>query len=503
MSAMRRHFLSAASLLITLALISPAHAKDDTIRVATSTLPLQQANPFTSALMPTITTTGAVFDTLTKFNRAGQLEPWLALRWARTDGNTWRFALRPGVTFSNGKPLNAASVVAAANYIISRTRPTENIVREIPKMISARVVDDLTVDITTAEPSPLFARYASMLVVPDIAALDDVGIEQFAKAPVGSGPYQLVDWSPARVTFVANEKSWRKPIIPNLQILVLSDTITRTQALLSDQADIGVFLGPEEYEMLTQAGHQALAWADDTVNGLALVTTRNDSPFKDVRVRRALNIAINRPPMLKAIFAGQAKPANQPATRGEFGYNPDLPQFDYDPAKARALLLEAGYPNGVKFTMEMTGVFSAYLAVYQQIAADLKRVGVDVEIRTIASPQFLKNVFMTGEYAEAFNMPWTGVPVGDLLRGVEMHSCAHNVPWTCDKAIMPLIERIKGEWDEQKSLALRRELMAYYHDQVPAIFIYESVTFSGARKNVKGLTDMFGFIPFDRISFKN
>ncbi len=87
-------------------------------------------------------------------------------------------------------------------------------------------------------------------------------------------------------------------------------------------------------------------------------------------------------------------------------------------------------------------------------------------------------------------MPWTGVPVGDVMRGVEMHSCAHNVPWTCDKSIMPLIARMKGEWDEQKSEALRRELMAYYHDQVPMIFIYESVTFSGARKNVLGYQDM-------------
>jgi ABC-type transport system substrate-binding protein len=66
---------------------------------------------------------------------------------------------------------------------------------------------------------------------------------------------------------------------------------------------------------------------------------------------------------------------------------------------------------------------------------------------------------------------------------------------------MPLIERIKTEWDEQKSLALRRELMAYYHDQVPAIFVYESVFFSGARENVRGYEDMFGFIPYDRISF--
>jgi ABC-type transport system substrate-binding protein len=126
-----------------------------------------------------------------------------------------------------------------------------------------------------------------------------------------------------------------------------------------------------------------------------------------------------------------------------------------------------------------------------------------MEIRTVSSQQYLKNTFITGEYAEAFTMPWTGVPVGDMLRGVEMHSCAHNVAWTCDKAIMPLIERIKGERDEQKNAALRRELMAYYHDQVPAIFVYESVTFSGARKNVRGFDDMYGFIPYDRISFAN
>jgi ABC-type transport system substrate-binding protein len=282
---------------------------------------------------------------------------------------------------------------------------------------------------------------------------------------------------------------------------VLPEATSRLQALLSKQVDIATFLGPEEYEALEAAGEQPRALMDDTVNGIALVTTR-DTPFKDVRVRRALNLAINRPPMLAAIFAGKAKPANQPATHGQFGFNPDLPQFDFDPAKAKALLSEAGYPNGFQFVMETTSASTAQLAYVQQVAADLKRVGVTMEIRTVASQQYLKNTFITGEYAEAFTMPWTGVPVGDVLRGVEMHSCAHNVPWTCDKAIMPLIDRIKVEQNEQTNEQLRRELMAYYHDQVPAIFIYESVTFSGSSRDVQGLDDMYGFIPYDRISFK-
>ena len=495
----RDYFTRATLTLAAVVCISFSVAAKDTLRVAVTTLPLQQANPFMSSLMPTITTTGAIFDSLTKYNRTGKLEPWLALSWARIDEKTWRFVLRPDVKFSNGAPFTADSVVAVVDYLVHRAKPNENAAREIPKLVSARAIDALTVDIVTATPQPLFPRYATMLLIPDMQALDAGGMDQFAKAPVGTGPYILQEWSAARVSFTAHEKSWRKPILPKLDIVVLPDTTSRVQAVLSDQADIATGLGAEEYEALKAAGQQPHAFADDTVNGIALVTTRENSPFKDVRVRRALNIAINRPPMMAAIFAGLAKPANQPATRNEFGYNPDLPQFAYDPVKAKALLAEAGYANGFKFVMETTSVFAAQLAYVQQVAADLQKVGVSMEIRTITSQQNLKNVFMTGEYADAFTMPWTGVPIGDFLRGVDMHSCAHNVPWTCDKAIMPLIEKIRTEWDEDKSQALRRELMAYYHQQVPAIFVYESVVFSGARKNVRGYEDMFGFIPYDRI----
>lgn len=478
-------------------------AKDDTLRVAVTTLPLQQANPFTSALMPTITTTGAIFDGLTKYTRAGKVESWLALSWTNTDEKTWQFKLRPDVKFSNGKPFDANSVVAVVDYIVHRAKPTENIVRELPKLVSARAIDPLTVEIVTASPMPLFPRYASMLLVPDMEAIDAVGMEQFAKAPVGTGAYKLQQWSPARVSFVAFEGSWRKPLIPKLDILVLPETTARVQSVLSDQVDIATSLGPEEYDAIKAAGQQPHVSADDTVLGIALVTTRENSLFKDVRVRRALNVAINRERMLDTILAGQAKPANQPATRNEFGYNPDLPAFVYDPAKAKALLAEAGYPKGFKFTMETSTAFAFQLAYLQQVAADLRKVGVDMEIRPIAPPQFIKNIFMTGEYAEAFTMPWTGVPVGDILRGIDMHSCAHNVPWTCDRSIIPLIEQIRTEWDEAKALSLRKQLMAYYNDQVPAIFIYESVLFSGSRTRVRGYEDMFGFIPFERISFKD
>ncbi|MDX2141822.1 MAG: ABC transporter substrate-binding protein [Rhodospirillaceae bacterium] len=499
---MKRQLHFVAGLALTLSLTAVAQAQPGTLRVAVSTLPLQQGNPFMSSLMPTITTTGAIFDSLTKYNRAGKLEPWLAVKWDHTDDKTWRFTLRPGVTFSNGRPVTAASVAAVVDYIVNRARPNENMPRELPKLLSARAIDDFMVEIVTAQPAPLLPRYGTMLLIPDMTALDAVGMEVFSKAPVGSGAYAVESWTPAKVSLKAHTGSWRKPIIPKLEILALPETMARTQGILSGQIDVATTLGPEEYETLLAAGHQALPWSDDTVNGLALVTTRENSPFKDVRVRRALNHAVNRKPMLDAIFLGLAKPANQPAARVGFGHNPDLPPFDYDPAKAKALLAEAGYPEGFKFTMEVSGVFAFQLALYQLVQSDLRKIGVDMEIRTLPAPQFLKNVFMTGEYADAFNMPWTGVPISDILRGVEMHSCAHNVPWTCDPAVMPLIESIRNEWDERKSLRLRRQLMAYYHDQVPAIFLYDSVQFSGARKGVKGLDDLFGFIPFERVSFE-
>lgn len=489
--------------LIVLGAPIAARAADDTIRMAVSTLPPRLGNPFATSATPTITTTSAIYDGLTRIDRDGRLKPWLAVSWNNVDTKTWRFVLRKGVKFSNGKPFNAAAVAAAVNFMATKPGPTDNLVRsDLPPLESARAVDELTVEIITKSPVPTFARYASIVLVPEPEAFATLSRAEFNKNPIGTGPFALVQWEPSKAIFKAFAGSWRKPKMANLEILELPEATSRLQAILSGRADIATALGPDDIQELEAAGHKGASWHDGGVSAISLVTTRS-LPFNDLRVRQALNSAVNRKPIIDIIMQGKTVPANQPAARATLGYNPDLAQYEYDPAKAKKLLAEAGYPNGFKFTMETSMNTGALLSTYQQVAADLAKVGVIMEIRPVQVPQYLKNLFITGEYADAVIVPWQSAPTVDVIRAITIHSCGSSRAWYCDQEATPLIQSAMAEWDEAKGLEMRRALGKRYHDQAAAIFLYEQVFFAGLSKRTKGFEDAFGFVAYDQISVDN
>jgi peptide/nickel transport system substrate-binding protein len=478
-----------------------ASAADGTIRVATTVLPPQLGNPYATSATPTITTTSAIYDGLTRIDPSGALMPWLAVSWSAIDTKTWRFQLRRDVTFSNGKPFTARDVAANVNFLVKTPRPTDNILRDLPPLESATFVDEFTVDITTKFPVPTFPRYASILLMPESDSFLRLGTEEFSKVPVGTGPFALETWAPNKATFKAFVGSWRKPREARLEILTLPEATSRVQAIISGRADIAVGLGPDDAQTLQANGYKSLSWRDGTVAGISLVNTR-DTPLKDVRVRQAINYAVNRKPIIDVIYQGQTVAANQPASRATLGYVPELPMFGYDPVKAKALLAAAGYPNGFKFVMETSVASSAALAAYQQVAADLADVGIEMEIRPIQLAQYLRNTFITGEYADSIVVPWVPTPTLDVLRAINIHSCLATHPWYCDKDAMPLYQAAMAEWDDAKGLELRRALGKRYHEQAAALFLYEQVFFAGLSKRTEGFADNFGFVTYDTITVR-
>jgi peptide/nickel transport system substrate-binding protein len=213
-------------------------------------------------------------------------------------------------------------------------------------------------------------------------------------------------------------------------------------------------------------------------------------------------MAVNRAAIIDVLLQGATVPANQPAGRAVFGHNPDLPAYPYDPERARALLAAAGYPNGFAFTLETSGTGAAAIAVYQQVAADLRAIGVEMEIKLLPTPQFLRNTLQTGEYADAITFPWPSTPTLDILRPVRVHSCHQRHAWYCDQDIMPMLAAAERTFDPAEGLKLRRALAARYHAQAPAIFLYEQVSFAGLSKRLSGYEDAFGFVAYDKIDLR-
>lgn len=472
----------------------------DTLRVGIDLLPPSLGNPYRTAMPPSIWSTYAMFDSLTRFDRDGNIVPGLAVAWTKVDDLTWRFRLREGVTFHNGVPFTADAVVAAVSYLASDAGAREGLKREIGVLKSARAIDPLTVEITTTEPAPQMPRYATALMPAEPGQWAALGRDGFARAPVGTGPYRLVAMEENVWRMTRFEGSFRKARISDLEVLAVPETSTRVAGLMDGRLNIALSLSPDAIDTVTAAGHVGHVSADPSVFGFSFIVSR-PGPLQDVRVRRALNMAVNRERLIAGLLAGATVPAAQPAARNVLGHDPTITPYPYDPPAAKRLLAEAGFPNGFSFVLEgAVGIDANDAAIFQQVQNDLQAIGVTMKIKTIPSTQYFNALAQTTFEGDAFPVDWPSWPTIDVTRSLLPHSCFRPVPWFCDASVTPRLVGARTEWDESKALALRRDLMRYYHDQAPALFLYETVNFAAVSAQVKNFHMLNGsHISYDEL----
>ena len=471
---------------------------NNTLRLAVNVLPPGFGSAYRTTATPSITTTSALFDGLTRLDHLGNVSPWLAERWEPISETRWRFYLRKDVVFSNGVPFDSSAVVHVVTYLTEKGSPLESVRRDMPWLAGAESMDDHTVDILTKVPVPTFDRYAATLLMTEPGAFKDLGPEAYALNPIVTGPFTISAWQPNSVRMEANPTTWRPPKLDGAEIIALPDSTTRVQAVLSGRVDVAVALGPDEAKMIEAAGGSFVTFSSGQIANVTF-NTLGDTPFKDVRVRRALNMAVNRDLIIEVLVAGSTEPANQPATKTSFGYNPDLPLFPYDPDRARALLAEAGYPNGFSFKLRTSLAGPGQASVYQQVASDLRSIGVEMIFDVVPSTLYLSELIRLGEIAEAFTLPIALFPTVDSMRAMSFHSCLWPSPGYCNETIQPVIEQALIEWDQDKAIELRRQVMAHYHDQAAVLYLHESPSFVGLSARVRNYGDVFGFVGYDVI----
>jgi peptide/nickel transport system substrate-binding protein len=477
----------------------PVGPSDTVLRVAVQGLPPTFGNPYRRMAIPNIYTIGAIFDGLTRIDASGNVQPWLAVRWENTDPLTWTFHLRDDVSFSNGVPFTAAAVVKVIEYLTSDYAVRELIARELNFIDHAVAIDDYTVEFVTNRPVPLLPRSLPLLYIVEPGQWQRLGPVEFSKQPVGTGPFKVDSFNPNIIEFSAFKESWRKPKVDRLTIVSILNTASRAQAVQSGSADIAVSIGPTEVRAIERAGGYGLTRGGASVLAINFVDLP-DSPFNDRRVRQAVNYALDRDTLTQTILDGVAKPANQPGPPVCLGYNSDLPPIPFDPPAARKLLAEAGYPDGFKFVMQATlGSSASASEVLQVIARDLARVGVEMEIRSLTVAELIRNVSEGAWEGEAFSLNYNHEPSVDVLRGLNNHSCLWHHPWYCDERIMPTIERALIEFDQQRALQLRHEVMRFYREEYASLFLYDYVYFAGLAAGVSGFEDVHGFISFENI----
>ncbi|MEQ8246192.1 MAG: ABC transporter substrate-binding protein [Alphaproteobacteria bacterium] len=488
---------------VSTALVGVAHA-EGTLRVGAVALPPPDGNPYAAGVFPSWHTWTAMYDALTVVDEEdGSSQPALATEWQSLDQNTWRFKLRAGVTFDNGEPLNAQTVVAAIDFLKNdEAGKTMTFARQIPTVTEARAVDAMTVDIVSARPDAILpSRISGMLLVAP-KAWKEMGVQAYARQPIGTGSFKVARWTPELVVFEARSDSWRPPKVSRLEVQPLPERATRVQALLSDQIDIAVAVSIDNFAAIEGGGHTIDVVPSTNAMAIPLFNAGASAfePFKDKRVRQALNYAVDKEAMAEGLLEGRTQAASQGATPNTFGYDPNLKPYPFDPAKARSLLTEAGYPNGFKFVAEVVvNEAAADQEVYLKAAQDLAGVGIEMEVRQITKADWIQK-FITGTWGgQAAGIPYNSAPFNDITRFMGFEFCKSK-PYFCVEEIVPKIAAADAIFDSNERRAYLRDLAGEIRDLAPSIYLVEQIEITGVNKRLRDFKNLGKSYNYDQIS---
>ncbi|UHR03482.1 ABC transporter substrate-binding protein [Peptoniphilus sp. GNH] len=352
-------------------------ASSDTIRVSMFT-EIDSLNPFTMTAGDTETIMDNVFDGLYDTDEKGELVPDLAESYkVSEDGKTYTFQLKKGVKFHNGKELKAEDVVWTYDQLagITSKEPKNS---KFSVVESVKALDDYTVEVGLKERFNGFIYLTLKPIMPKDYMDQD-------KNPVGTGPFKFVSYNPGEILKLErNEDYHRKDHIPsykNLEIIKMKDVQTVIMALKSGEIDVSPKLSAEEKAQLEGAA----SFVQGLQNLVQVIGLNNKvKPFDDIRVRQAVNYAIDRDQIIKIVAHGQA-------TKLFSSFSPALPRFfndlgelyPHDVEKAKALLKEAGYENGIDMNIVVPSNYKYHMDTAEVLESQLKEAGIRVTIEPI------------------------------------------------------------------------------------------------------------------------
>ena len=367
-------------LLALVLAVGPALAKDkDTLVV------VQEAEPvgldiMQSSIQTTMSVGYNIHDTILKPQEDATVKPGMVEKWEKVDDLTWKFTLVKGATFHNGEPINAAAVKFSFDRLMSDALKSPH-KGKLTSFKGVEVLDDRTFTMSTSQPyAPGLYMLAQYLFVVPPEYVKKVGDTEYNLNPVGSGPYKLDKWVKGQeILLTAYDKYYGpKPAYKKLVFKGVPEEASRIASLMTGEADVISGVPVQQRQKIVDSGKAYLTDQMGSMNYLGLNTY--EKPFSDVKVRQAVNHAVNRPLINKALFKDKAILCAGPISPRTFGADPGLKPYAYDPVKAKQLLTEAGYPNGFETRL----AFGTYMPQVQEqaeaIAADLAKVGIKVTL---------------------------------------------------------------------------------------------------------------------------
>jgi peptide/nickel transport system substrate-binding protein len=440
-----------------------------------------------------------IYDTLLFRDKDLKLIPWLAESWRVVNPTTWEFKIRRGVKFHNGEDVDAEAVKFSLERLVNpdlkmRQGPNFTLLDRVD------AVDKHTVRIVTKKPWPILENRLALegsVVPPKYFKEKDAAF--LAKNPVGSGPYKFVKWAKDEaITLEANESWWGgAPKVKTLVFRPIPEHTTRVAALQAGEVDVVTNVPPHLVKQVESDAKLYVSKAPSVrVIYIWIYTHKYDKehkvvgpvdwPTKDKRVRQAINYAVNVDEIIKNVLEGNGIRTATVLTDKHFGFDPKLQPYKQDVAKAKQLLADAGFPNGIDIVLNSPdGRYLKDKEVAEALAGQLTKAGIRTTVKT----------YEWGTYLNQMQYVHGGGPMSLIGWG--------NTTWDADGTLAPtfrsgkilsnyfneqydsLLDEAATTVDAKARQALYTKALQIFLDDSPAIPLYQQMDIYGAAKRVK------------------
>jgi peptide/nickel transport system substrate-binding protein len=438
---------------------------------------------FVTSIHPEESVVAHIWDTLTWVNDDLELEPQLAESWRLVDDLTWELKLRHGVTFHNDELFNAQAV----KFSLERTRELEGSLETFASDVelqSVEIVDDYTVYIHTAEPAVSMIYELSTVEMLPPVYYSQAAPEDLARNPVGTGPYRLTEWSPdGSITLEANAEYWKGvPAVPVLVFQAERDVDQRLARLTSGDADLVTDLPPDQADA-ANTDRTYLKVVEGTRRLFVGLRFQEGTPVADKRFRQALNYAVNVPALVSEFHAGYGQRygswVNPPNA------DPDLTPWPYDPDKARDLLAQVDYPEGLEIVMDVPkGRYYRDQEIAEAIAAQLSEVGIEVSVHAYDWSTYVHERLVPKETSPLFLLSL--MSRGNGLEDTQ--NLAYDFPFNPTLWYNEEFEELFGQAKETFNQTLRLNLLhqaqAVAYEEAPWIWLWRPFLFYGVSQDL-------------------
>lgn len=471
------------------------NAMSATLRMAFDADPIS-LDPHEQLSESTLQFSHIAFDPLIRWGKNSQFEARLASHWERIDAQTMRFYLREGVTFSSGNQFTADDVV----YTIQRLKTSPDFRAMFDTIAFAKAVDSHTVDVKTTYNNPLLLNIMTYVFPLDKTFYQ--GRDQiikfgntFASRNVsGTGPFILTNRElGSRMEFDRNPNYWDKTTAGNVEHIVLTPIhadSTRLAALLSGDVDFISPVSPIDVERARRMKGIQLVTMPGTRILLMHMNQDRRPEFQDVRVRKAINLAINKPLIVEKLLKGFATPAGQLSADRFLGYVDEL-RPEYNPVKARKLMQEAGYEKG--FRISMMAPNNRYMndeKVAQAIAAMLARINITVDLKTLPKAQYFQE--FDARSADMMMLGWQSDTVDSNNLFEFIVACenpdtglgAYNASAYCQPGIDADIRQSNREMNPERRSRHLQQIERRLHNDAAVVPLYWQSLIWAAKDNI-------------------